>query len=36
LVFKKNELLNGKMDLQKQTVLLEEEIEELKKTTNKD
>ena len=33
---KKKELLYSKIDLQKQLVVLDEEIEELKKTTNKD
>ena len=33
---KKKDLLDSKIDLQKQLVVLDEEIEELKKTTNKD
>lgn len=36
LSVKKNELLTSKADLQKQLVVFDEEIEELKKTTNKD
>ena len=33
---KKKELLDSKLDLQKQLLVLDDEIEELKKTTNKD
>jgi hypothetical protein len=36
LIAKKNDLLANKQDLQRQLLLIDEEIEELRRTTNKD